>query len=357
MRKTALRADLAAAKIAALLLLLLSACSLFLGEEHDNSPMGIFNRIWNDFNETYALFDERLQGESWEEVRKELSAHISPDMSNYALFEVCADMVNRLNDPHVALTAPFSHSDLFKQNPASRFPFDQESVRRQLQDRGNLTKDEMFLYGVFTDTPRAGYLFIKDFINDSRVGLELTQEWAKEIDGIVQWLQSGTDFLIIDVRNNRGGFGSNMTYIASRFISESKNYIQVSTKNGPGRNDFSAPVKFFVQPEGSRYSKPVVLLTNRHTASAAEWFTLALLTQSNVIHMGEASNGAFSARTDRLLVNGWIYSMSIQKVTGADGRQLEAVGISPNEEHRINNAPNIAFYGEDDQLKYARTLF
>ena len=328
---------------------------MFLGPDHDNIPMGIFNRIWNDFNETYALFDERLEGASWDDVRELFSARIRPDMSNFELFHVCAEMINTLNDPHVSLMAPFSHSDLLRENAYFRRPFDIESVRRELNNRGTLTGDGMFLYGTFESQPGAGYLHIRDFINNSRVGLELTQEWAKEIDTITAQLQRDTDFLIIDVRNNRGGFGSNMSYIANRFVSQARNYLQVSTKSGPRRNDFTAPLRVAVKPEGSRYTKPVVLLTNNWSASAAEWFTAALLTQSNVTHIGNTTNGAFSARTDRLLINGWIYTMSIQRVTGADGRRLEGVGISPNAEHDILNTE--AFYGWDPQLEYALTMF
>ena len=341
--------------ISAALIFVLSSCRLFLGPDHDSSPMGIFSRIWHDFNETYALFDERLESASWGDVYRTYSAHISPDMTNFELFQVCAEMINTLNDPHVSLMSPFSHSDFYNLNSDIRKPFDLESVRKELESGGVLTGDGMFLYGKFEKQPRTGYLYIRDFINNSRVGLELTQEWAKEIDTITRKLQQETDFLVIDIRNNRGGFGSNMSYIANRFISEPRNYIKVSTKNGPGRNDFTAPLQFSIKPEGSRYSKPIVLLTNKWTASAAEWFAMALQTQDNVTHIGNTTNGAFSARTDRLLVNGWIYTMSIQKVTGTDGRRLEGVGISPNREHTILNIEG--FYGWDPQLIYALTMF
>ena len=90
------------------LLLLFSTCQLFLGQDPDKSPMGIFNRIWTDFNETYALFDAR--NIDWDEIYGIYSPKIHPTMNDFELFRVCAQMLNELNDSHVNLITPFGHS-------------------------------------------------------------------------------------------------------------------------------------------------------------------------------------------------------------------------------------------------------
>ena len=93
----------------------------------------------------------------------------------------------------------------------------------------------------------------------------MVQDWAKRIDSINRFL-ADTDYLILDIRNNRGGLGANAQYIASRFISRESDFMITQTKNGPGRNDFTKAVNWTIQAAGSRYTKPIILLTDMTTS-------------------------------------------------------------------------------------------
>jgi carboxyl-terminal processing protease len=182
-----------------------------------------------------------------------------------------------------------------------------------------------------------------------------SQDWAQAIDGIVQSLEE-TDSLVLDLRGNRGGLISNVDYISGRFASSEKAYAEIQTKDGPGSADFSAPLSNLIKPAGTRYTRPIVLLTNEQTISGGEWFTLALRSQGHVTHSGGATNGAFSLSLERTLINGWRYSMSVQKVTDMKGICYEGIGISPALEHvRFNTAEEISA-GKDTQLEYAVDL-
>jgi C-terminal processing protease CtpA/Prc len=216
-----------------------------------------------------------------------------------------------------------------------------------LKDGGVLTSDKMFLYGVFREKPNVGYIYIAGFIlGETELSGGPIQDWAKKIDGIVKSL-SYTDYIILDIRGNKGGLSSNAEYIAGRFISVQKDYIKVCTKNGPRRNDFSVPVSYTIKPAGSKYTKPVVLLTDNITVSAAERFTLALRTQDHVTHAGEITRGALSLKIIRSLINGWEYTMSVQKVTDMNGNYYEGTGI----------APDFPIAGHQAQLDYALNKF
>ena len=337
------------------IIFLMSACQAFLGPGPDNSPKEIFDKIWTDFDKNYALFNERLENKTWKEIRDIYSPRISPGMGNYELFRVCSDMVNELKDPHALLITPFGDSDAIFDNINRKKLFNLDSIQDVLNDKGTLTDDKMFLYGTFAEKPNAGYIYIKSFKNNSGVGPDLTQDWVKKIDGIVKKLQKNTDFIVLDIRNNSGGSIFNMHHIAGYFVSTEKDYIKVSTKNGPGYNDFSPPLPFTIKPADTQYTKPIVLLTSTQTISAAEWFTLALRTQKHVIHAGETTCGAFSARVDHPIINGWYYTLSVQKVTNINGVCLEGTGITPHEGHRITH--NEQNYGWDRQLQYAINLF
>ncbi|MDR0302410.1 MAG: S41 family peptidase [Treponema sp.] len=330
----------------------LSACQVFLPSDPDNSPKGIFDRIWTDFDETYALMD--VKGINWNETYKNFSPLISSRMSEQELFNVCANMLKTLNDAHVYIMSPFAFS-----NSGGRFdnvnkePFSLEIVKKYLNNGGNSAGDGMFLYGTFSSKPGVGYIYIAGFASGA-VGAAQTQDWTKAIDGIVQSL-ADTDSLILDIRGNRGGLSANVDYIVGRFASTQKDYVEIRTKNGSGRNDFSSALSNAVKPAGIRYTKPIVLLTNKQTISGGEWFTLALRTQDHVTHAGGTTNGAFSLSLERSLTNGWIYSVSVQKVTDMNGKCYEGIGITP--EHEITNTDGEIAANKDSQLEYAMDLF
>jgi C-terminal processing protease CtpA/Prc len=328
-----------------------SACHIFLGPDPDSSPRGIFEYIWNDYNETYALFN--VKGINWNEKYAEYSPQIQDDMSDYDLFRVCAKMLNSLNDFHVWLSSPFAFSFFWDYNDYDDYDnykdydyamiywersgyLDIKSIRNSLKDEGTLIgkPNSYFLYGTFKERLNIGYIYISDF-NDYVIGVDVIPDWTKEIDNIVKSLRDTTDALIIDIRSNGGGLGSNVDYIASRFVSVEKPYLKSRVKTGPGTNDFSAFKTWTIKPAGITYTKRVVLLTNEGTSSAAEWLVMALRTQPHVIHMGSKTAGGFSPRIVRPLINGWYYSISVMEVTDINGKCFEGEGIHPENENKI----------------------
>lgn len=339
--------------ILAIIMLSLTSCQVFLGPDPDNSPQGIFDRIWTDFDENYALMDVKVI--DWNAVYQTYFPQIRSDMSGQKLFDICADMLKTLNDSHVNFSSPFAYANsggIYDMKNAD--PFSLDAVKNYLQNGGQFAGEEMFLYGTFSANPRIGYIYIAGFAQGD-VGLAQSQDWSKAIDGIVESLAE-TDAVVLDLRGNRGGLISNVDYISSRFASEEKAYAEVQTKNGPGRNDFSASLPEIIKPNGSRYTKRTVLLTNKQTISGGEWFTLALRSQSHVVHTGGTSNGAFSLSLDRPLINGWRYTISVQKVTDMNGICYEGIGITPNAEHVKYNTDAEIAAGIDTQLEYALSL-
>ena len=368
-----------------IILATMSSCHVILGNDPDSSPRGIFNHIWTDFNETYPLFDAREI--DWHEVRGIYSEKIRQDMTDYELFLVCAEMLNLLKDAHVGLITPFGNSNflMYKDieyegikyenidyydyfyyleipsSPKPFPPFSLELVREEyLEDRGVFTGDDMgFLYGTFkSDKSKLpiGYIFIYDF-GSPIIGIDAIPDWAKKINDIVRLFINNTDGLVLDIRNNTGGIGSNMDYIAARFAAEPRKYAKSRTKNGPGRNDFSVPMTWTIKPAGPLYTKRIVLLTNEETVSAGEWFTLALRTQDHVIHAGEKTFGSFSARIIRSLVNGWQYAIPVQRVEDINGKCWEGVGIFPDDEHIVDNTWEGLLENKDAQIEYALSFF
>jgi len=151
-----------------------------------------------------------------------------------------------------------------------------------------------------------------------------------------------------------------MEYIAARFVSEPKDYIKVKVKTGPGPNDLSAPIIYTIKSikkaSDNRYgyTKPIVLITNKNTVSVSEWFTMALRTQSHITHIGTATCGAFSPRNERFMINGWVYSISQERVTDMNDKYYEGIGISPvKKEHIITNTTSQADKQLEDAFRIA----
>ncbi|MCL2138563.1 MAG: S41 family peptidase [Treponema sp.] len=335
------------------LLVSLSACRLFLGPDPENSPRGIFDSIWNDFDASYALFD--VKGIDWKSVYHNYAEEISPGMGGRELFRVCSGMLEELNDAHVNLSSPFGLFNSGRRLDLMNMePFSLELVKTGYLEDGYSTAGEgMFTYGTFKTKPSAGYIYISGFAKGENMGG--SQDWIQAVNGVVKSL-SETDSLVLDIRGNRGGLVANVEYISRRFAAEKKDYAQVRTKNGPDRNDFSSPVVFAIKPEGTVYAKPIVLLTNAQTISAGEWFTLALRSQDHVTQAGSVTCGAFSLSLERFLVNGWTYTVSVQKVTDMGGTCYEGSGLSPGAEHLVKNTGANIEAGIDDQLEYALSL-
>jgi len=336
---------------------LFSACDLFLGPEPDLSPPEILKSLWTDFNNIHANLDLRMSNNtkynSWYDVYHNKSngyaLKVNSGTSERDLFDRCAEMLKELNDPHVGLYAPGKFSSSYS---GSGETFYLSTARSYLIKDGN-SGYKNFLYGAFDSNPNIGYIRISSFIDEDPETKD--QEWGRAIDNIISSI-ANTKALVLDVRYNMGGDIYIMEYIAARFASEPKNYIKARIKTGPGASDLSSPIVYSIKSIKKAsdnqygYTKPIVLLTNKDTVSAAEWFTMALRTQSHVKHIGTTTRGAFSARNDRFMINGWHYSISPERVTDINGKTYEGIGIPPSEE--IKNKAN-QLSDPDDQLDYA----
>jgi len=347
---------------ALLLIIALSTCQLFLGPDPDDSPRGIFDTIWNDFNVSYALFNHK--GIDWNKVYDHFSAQIYQGMSSGELENVCRDMLSVLEDAHVSLngfdtgslgTYSFVDGEIVERQPFTHDLIHSVAYNNYISPSHssffNLGAGYGFTYGRFKNSANIGYLRINGFDKSSGFFNDVGS-WAKAIDGILQYLMD-TDALVLDIRNNYGGLATNMFYIASRFVSTQTDFATVRTKSGPGHDDFSASATYTIKPAGTRYTKPVILLTNNQSVSNAEMFTLALLTQPNVIHVGSTTRGALSTRIIKPLINGWHYTLSIQIKSDMNGICWEGIGISPNPENISENTKEELDDRIDTQLQFA----
>ncbi len=133
-----------------------------------------------------------------------------------------------------------------------------------------------------------------------------------------------TRALVIDVSHNLGGEDEVAADIAARFTDKLREaYSKRAYRGGVDQPFEMSPYA------GTRYLKPVYLLTSELTSSAAEVFTLRMRNLPQVTQVGESTQGIFSDSTDKGLPNGWTLSLSTEIYRDPRGNNYEGVGLSP----------------------------
>ena len=155
---------------------------------------------------------------------------------------------------------------------------------------------------------------------------------------------------IFDLRNNPGGLLSQAVKISDFFLNDGE---IVSTKGRKNRENR----KFFAKKGDKINGKPLIVLINQGSASAAEIVAGALQDQKRAILLGEPSYGKGSVQSIIPLKNKGAIRLTISKYYLPSGKSISEVGVLPdikieekNEEFSINTTT-------DNQLNYAVKLF
>ncbi|MDR3327801.1 MAG: hypothetical protein LBT04_06730 [Prevotellaceae bacterium] len=123
-----------------------------------------------------------------------------------------------------------------------------------------------------------------------------------------------TEGIILDIRNNGGGYFNYMYNTASLFYAGEKTLLYTSYKNGKGHGDFSEPKSY--EQKGKAFianTVPVVILTGRYTYSAANLFAFVMNDLPNSVLIGERTGGGGGPITCVTLPNGWILQYPFEK--------------------------------------------
>ena len=288
---------------------LCAACNAIVGPDAPASAAALFDQVWNDFDLHYSLFVvKQVNWDSLGAVYRPLALAQDPE----GVSAVIAGMLSELQDDHVLFrgsrvgTTP--HGDYF----APTDPFG-KYVRYGGDLPGGIS------YGVVS--PTVGYLAFSTFEGSG---------WLSSVDSALTLL-GGVSSIIIDVRNNKGGFLENATGAAGRFADRTTTVAYVRYRNGPAHTDFAAPIAQQVVPAGSRrFAGKVYLLTSRNTISAAELFVLSMRALGNTTVVGDTTAGETGSPFARELQNGWSYQFPESMELTLDGQAFENIGLAPD---------------------------
>tara|TARA_Y100000590_G_scaffold281291_1_gene316400 strand:+ start:5088 stop:6242 length:1155 start_codon:yes stop_codon:yes gene_type:complete len=188
---------------------------------------------------------------------------------------------------------------------------------------------------------KVGYLRLRAFNENS------SNQLKKEISKIEK--NKKNVGYILDLRNNPGGLLSQAIKITDFFLNDGE---IVSTKGRKKRENR----KFFAKKGDKINGKPLIVLINNGSASAAEIVAGALQDQKRAVLLGETTFGKGSVQSIIPLNNRGAIRLTVSKYYLPSGKSISEIGVIPDikveeegEEFSINTPT-------DNQLNYAIEL-
>jgi len=205
----------------------------------------------------------------------------------------------------------------------------------------HVNKGKFIWYGIHPSG--CGYIRILSFKG--------RMEIADEFDRALERLKD-TSALIIDVRENPGGFGTAQARIVGRFITH-RTKVHISyTKSGPGHKDFKKHEYYFGPAGDWQYTKPIALLMNAITGSACDLFACRMISTGRAVTVGTTTHGNLTGRCVYIVLPcNLVVRVSNGYICDASGRIIEGNGNVP----QIHFEPTIddIVSGTDSVLKRA----
>lgn len=185
------------------------------------------------------------------------------------------------------------------------------------------------------------------YIRLSQFGDKTNSEWVQAINSIYPQIQNSSNFkgIVLDVRNNPGGYLDDAVFITSEFL---RRGVVVSQVNGEDeKNDMS------VSRTGVLLDFPVMVLVNKGSASASEIVSGALRDHKRAKLVGETTFGKGTIQQAVDVDGGASVHISIGKWVTPNGIWVHEKGLRPDievklDEKSIKENPNL-----DNQLQRA----
>lgn len=319
-------------------------CSCHSVPEQTDNARGNFEALWTIIDEHYCFFKEK--GVDWDAVHDKYARRIGEEMTREELFTVCSDMLDELRDGHVNLTSSFNTS--YYRKWWSDYP--QNFSKRLIEEsyfNFNYRQTGGLMYGLLNEN--IGYIYYGSFTSPVGEG---------NLDNVLYFL-SAAQGLIIDVRDNGGGNLTNVETFVARFITEPTVVGYISHKTGPGHDEFSEPRAITYNPADIgriRWGKPIIVLANRSTFSAANNFVSVMKLLPGVKVVGAVTGGGSGVPFSSEIPCGWSVRFSACSMLDAERRSTEQ-GVSPTEGCAVDLDPLDALQGKDTILEFAINLF
>lgn len=201
---------------------------------------------------------------------------------------------------------------------------------------GKLVRYELLESGV-------GYVAVSNFYTGC------AGQFSAAVDDLVE---QGASALVFDMRNNGGGFVSELTDMLDYLLPEGPIF---RSRDVMGKEEV-------VQSHKNYVNLPMATLVNRDTYSAAEIFAAQLQESVGALIVGEETSGKGYSQQAVYLPNGGELHLSTAKYTTGAGVSLVGAGVRLDAEAALSEEEDWALlmgkleHGEDAQLQKALEL-
>jgi hypothetical protein len=365
-----------------LLALIFTACGKWIvGNNPRNSPRNNYDFFYQTVKENYSFFPEKEV--DWDALDRIYRPLVNDSISNDSLYAILSKMLHALKDGHVNLYVGHDRSrnaDWYLDYPANFNPgfLNRNYWGTDYQSTGPLLN-------AWLDS--IGYIYYGRFSSTiSKSNLDHVLNRFADAKG-----------LIIDVRENGGGSMGNVWRLVERFVDTTMVMGTMDYKTGPNDSQFSSQDTFIIKPkvdyraraeaEAKRkkkkknkeeeedtdkkedirgpgtwavadstamfLNKPIVVLINRHSYSATNFFSAFMSNLPNVTLIGDRSGGGGGIPVSFELPNGWKFRLSATRTFLPDGTNIES-GIEPDIYQ--NTGPAEELQGVDAIIERAKTF-
>lgn len=182
------------------------------------------------------------------------------------------------------------------------------SVELSYEKRGDCTNN----------CPEVAYIKVNQF------GENTNDEWDKAVSEVTnKWTSKSIRGLVIDLRDNPGGFLESSVHLAEDFLPYGK--LVVKQESTVGENK-----EYTVGRQGNLLDIPVKMLINKGSASASEIFSGAMQDYKRAELIGEKSFGKGSVQEAIDLKDGSGLHVTVAKWILPDGTWINEKGVNPD---------------------------
>jgi len=308
----------------------------------------VVNNLCKSLLDNYVFEDTAINMKN--SLLKSLANGLYDSITNPQEFAVrlTTDLRNIYDDKHLSII----FDPKMQENLADTSKLKEEEKRKQ--NRVAYAQENFGFKKVEILDGNIGYIYFDRFFG-------FNDESKERVNSAFSFLKYA-NALIIDVRNNGGGSPDMDEYISS-FLLQPKTQLSSFYER---RND-SMELSYTYQPDipVSFASKPIYILVNRRTFSAAETFAYDLQHLHRATIIGETTGGGAHAVQPIDISNGFFglipYARAINPITKTN---WEAVGVKPDVNAISDNAEDAAiliYYDYEIQknkkrLPYKRTI-
>lgn len=333
-----------------------------------------FNNVWlykNDYDNLDELLDDKaIEGLSTfendpyttymsKETMEEYASHINMDYVGigvqYSLFDSVA-IINRVFKDSPADKAGLKEGDIFTK--IENTVLTEENVgdlKAMVQgEEGSVVRVTVNRNGEeleFAITRGQIYSTVYAEAKDDYVILEIMSFGETTAEECIKYLNEYKDYhkLIIDLRDNGGGYQTALQKTATLFVGKNKVVMNQTYNDGKTEKAMTIGNTYYDNFE------QIVILVDGGTASAAEVLTLCIKeNHPNCTIVGEQTYGKGVVQSNYLLKDGSVLKITTSAWTSPNGKVIEKEGITPDIEVRL---PDIFYMpatgiSKDDEYKY-----